>query len=221
MLPVSAACNALFLHRTGLTSKAQNTSCAVGLAQMRHTPRPHVRRALLAAAAAPGLLAAGSAQDLVLLLVGVAHWVPARGWAAAAGAGSGSSGGVSSQLLPLPLRPVPGQPSAPSATPQSPPAADDSDADGDGPWDAHYAAGHPSIPAIDSDSSANPGERLPARLFAEGLYGLALLAPALQSPLLAAVHVRALLAASRCRLPHSYLDQMDVLLVLLVWALMC
>ncbi|GIL85081.1 hypothetical protein Vretifemale_13712, partial [Volvox reticuliferus] len=50
------------------------------LARMGHTPPPRVRAELLAAA--EPLLQGGSAQDLVLLLAGVAHW-PRRGPAAA------------------------------------------------------------------------------------------------------------------------------------------
>ncbi|GIL67386.1 hypothetical protein Vafri_20787 [Volvox africanus] len=51
------------------------------LARMGHTPSPGVSAALLAAA--EPLLQRGSAQDLVLLLTGVAHW-PRRGGAAVA-----------------------------------------------------------------------------------------------------------------------------------------
>ncbi|GLC34203.1 hypothetical protein PLESTM_000169200 [Pleodorina starrii] len=58
-------------------------------ARMGHTPPARVRQALLAAAGP--LLQRGSAQDLVLLLVGVAHWPKGAAAATAAAAAHGDS----------------------------------------------------------------------------------------------------------------------------------
>ncbi|EFJ41935.1 hypothetical protein VOLCADRAFT_98041 [Volvox carteri f. nagariensis] len=237
------------------------------LARMGHTPSARVRTALLAAA--EPLLQQGSTQDLVLLLVGVAHWP--RGGAATVvserwlqqlcQALRPRLPGCSAQALVLSLSALahlryhPGEVWLREHEASLRPYIAGGGLDGRAA--ARVAAAwarlrfRPGRNIVDrllkmlvtAATSGNlhgsggvPERRrwLSARLFADGLYGIAVLVAARRTatnvehqppkqpppaaPLLAAIHVRALLTASQSRLPYSYLD--EALLHLHAWRLL-